>query len=159
MTRNEEYIISRIFEQPSYRHSFLEKIPWFIKSSYTNLDINLDDLYSIESLDPEEIKVNYIKFINGTITGLQWNDGLFKSGTFMFSEWYNGKFESGIFESSFWENGIFVDGEFLKSYWKDGIWRGGTWGKSNKIYNKFTKSFHKSNVPPNECEFSLSYRR
>lgn len=87
-----------------------------------------------------------------------WLDGVWKTGQWEGGEWHNGIWKDGIWDGGHWYNGVWEDGEFRYGKWHDGIWKDGYW-QGGEIYNPKTKEYEESEVPPNECKWSLSYKK
>ena len=102
-----------------------------------------------------------------------WLDGIWESGTWENGIWVNGIWENGFWKTGFWKtgnwkNGIWKSGLWESGTWEDGIWESGTWDDGvwetgvwldGKIWNPRIGSYKYSTVPPNKCEWSLSYEK
>ena len=74
---------------------------------------------------------------------LKWENGIWINGTWRIGDWLDGVWKNGTWEKGTWNNGI----------WEKGIW------KEGYIWNPKTHKHSPSEVNPNECEWSLSYRK
>ena len=70
--------------------------------------------------------------------------------------WKNGTWIDGTWIDGTWIDGTWEDGTWYNGSWKNGIWKSGTW-KRGIIWDSTIKKYRFSNLPPNECSWSLSY--
>ena len=88
----------------------------------------------------------------------EWFGGVWDVGIWIDGVWHNGTWENGYWHNGEWENGVWENGNWEEGAWKDGIWEKGVW-KGGTIYNPETGYYEKSDINPNECEWSLSYKK
>lgn len=88
----------------------------------------------------------------------KWENGTWMDGTWIVGTWLNGIWKGGTWKNGTWEDGIWEDGKWVTGTWKNGIWKGGKWN-GGYIYNHEIRKYKFSQNNPNECKWSLSYRR
>ena len=103
------------------------------------------------------------KWIKGEWLNGKWRDGTWENGTWwdgdwMLGDWEDGTWKGGLWWSGDWESGTWEGGRWKWGSWHDGTWEKGTW-KHGEIYNPKTERYEYSEKNPNECEWSLSYRK
>ena len=79
-------------------------------------------------------------------------------GIWVHGDWVSGTWLNGTWLGGQWNNGIWEDGEWLGGNWHSGIWKNGIW-QEGRIWNPDSERYMDSNLPPNECKWSSSYRK
>ncbi|MFW6225956.1 MAG: hypothetical protein ACOC3V_03280 [bacterium] len=129
-------------------HPKLSNYLWFLEADVENIELSFRD---------------YMICLNGI-----WKDGTWKSGHWKNGRWLDGFWEDGFWNDGIWERGVWGKGNWVNGtwgygtwengMWKDGIWYDGKW-KGGHIWNPKISGYEYSKVSPNECKWSLSYKK
>ena len=107
--------------------------------------------------DAQWEKVKIRRFIDG-VHSLIWENGIWIDGTWEDGIWKNGTWKNGTWKYGIWENGTWENGTWKNGTWRWGTWRSGIW-IDGYIWDQDAKEYKYSNLPPNECKWSLSYEK